>query len=231
MICGRVIFRSPRARPDHHPASPSPPHPQSHSSCVTEHDKYAKGATKPGGFAAGGFFGGGGGSASAPTAAPGEPVGARHLTTRPPWRCTLCNVAATSRETLAGHAAGAKHVRRARAADRVQAGGGEEGKGEVEVEAVAAAAAAPATPAKATTTATTADKKKKAKVPQWRKLGVAALVAIPKRKLRLGALSAAVLAAAGVAAGDADAAAAAEAAIQGSSRFVVKRGKVRLAAA
>lgn len=30
---------------------------QDHTSCVTEHDKYAKGATKPGGFAAQGFYG------------------------------------------------------------------------------------------------------------------------------------------------------------------------------
>lgn len=30
---------------------------QDHTTCVTEHDKYAKGATKPGGFAAQGFFG------------------------------------------------------------------------------------------------------------------------------------------------------------------------------
>lgn len=42
---------------------------QAHNSCVTEHDKYAKGATKPGGFAEKGFF-----DAAAPAAqpAPGE---------------------------------------------------------------------------------------------------------------------------------------------------------------
>lgn len=31
----------------------------SHTSCVTEHQKYALGATKAGGFASEGFFGGG----------------------------------------------------------------------------------------------------------------------------------------------------------------------------
>jgi cell growth-regulating nucleolar protein len=69
-----------------------------HTSCVTEHEKYAQGATKPGGFAAAGFYGegpaggpggpgsgganGGGGGAAAAAA-----DGAEYLATRPPWTC------------------------------------------------------------------------------------------------------------------------------------------------
>ena len=84
----------------------------SHVSCVTEHDKYAKGATKPGGAAANGFFGSGGSgapAAAAPAASNSEAAaieGAEHLSTRFPWRCHLCGVTCTSQETLAGHASG-----------------------------------------------------------------------------------------------------------------------------
>ena len=76
---------------------------------MTEHDKYAKGATKPGGFAAQGFYGS---SESAKAEAPAGPSGLEFLATRPPWKCSVCNVACTSNETLMGHAAGAKHKRR-----------------------------------------------------------------------------------------------------------------------
>lgn len=65
---------------------------QSHNTCVTEHDKYAKGATKPGGHAANGFFevngagpAGGGAPASAP--ADEEILGAHFLSSRAPWKC------------------------------------------------------------------------------------------------------------------------------------------------
>lgn len=83
-----------------------------HTQCVTEHDKYAKGATKPGGFAEKGYYDGGragNGEASK------DVVGAEFLSTSAPWVCQVCNVTCTSRQTLEGHATGAKHVRRVKA--------------------------------------------------------------------------------------------------------------------
>ena len=85
--------------------------PQEHTTCVTEHDKYAKGATKPGGFAAGGFYGSGKTAAEDGQAAA---AGLEFLSSQPPWKCNICNVSCTSRETLLGHATGAKHKRRVR---------------------------------------------------------------------------------------------------------------------
>ena len=85
-----------------------------HTQCVTEHDKYAKGATKPGGFAEKGFYEEGGkkqGSGDGGGGISGE----EFLSTRPPWCCSVCNVTCTSRETLENHATGAKHTRRVRA--------------------------------------------------------------------------------------------------------------------
>ena len=76
---------------------------------MTEHDKYAKGATKPGGFAAAGFYGSGKAAAEDGQAAA---AGLEFLSSRPPWKCNICNVSCTSRETLLGHATGAKHKRR-----------------------------------------------------------------------------------------------------------------------
>lgn len=107
-------------------------HLQSHSTCVTEHEKYALGATKPGGFAAQGFYGdgsnsnaGGGSSGSGSkhgndhdnskkdgVKADGGPSGLQFLSERPPWRCSVCNVSCTSRATLEGHAEGTKHKRK-----------------------------------------------------------------------------------------------------------------------
>lgn len=78
-----------------------------HTSCVTEHEKYAEGATKPGGYAAGGFNATVSGSGAAAGSA--EPVGLEHCTSRPPWRCNLCGVNCTSRENLNAHAASKKH--------------------------------------------------------------------------------------------------------------------------
>lgn len=94
-----------------------------HTTCVSEHEKYALGATKPGGYAEKGF--------QAPAAAGGatsgkggdQPEGLEFLTSRPPWKCNLCNVNCTSQETLMGHAAGTKHIKRARAALRAKQGG------------------------------------------------------------------------------------------------------------
>jgi cell growth-regulating nucleolar protein len=85
---------------------------------VSEHEKYALGATKPGGYAAQGFFHEGQAQQAAAAAvataaaATDEAVGLEFLSQRPPWRCACCNVSCTSRETLMGHAAGAKHKRR-----------------------------------------------------------------------------------------------------------------------
>jgi len=83
----------------------SPVH-QAHTSCVTEHAKYALGATKPGGQGA---------AASAGSNRQGA-AGLYFLAQSPPWTCRCCNVTCTSRETLEGHAAGQKHVKRSRAA-------------------------------------------------------------------------------------------------------------------
>jgi cell growth-regulating nucleolar protein len=119
-----------------------------HTRCVTEHEKYALGATKPGGFAAGGFSGGGGdgnGNGNNSAAAAGEPSGLEFLAERPPWRCSACNVTCTSRETLLGHAAGQKHRRRARAAAAAAAGGGGAGDKKPDEQA----APQPPTPGKA----------------------------------------------------------------------------------
>lgn len=59
-----------------------------HSSCVTEHQKYAEGATKPGGFAENGMPGKGG-EAGGPSAKgkDNEPTGLEFLSERPPWKC------------------------------------------------------------------------------------------------------------------------------------------------
>jgi hypothetical protein len=64
-----------------------------------------------------------------------QPEGLEFLTNRPPWKCNLCNVNCTSRDTLISHAAGTKHVRRARAAQRGKEGEGNgDGKKEEEKE-------------------------------------------------------------------------------------------------
>ena len=219
-----------------------------HVSCVTEHDKYARGATKPGGHAAAGFYGdeggdGGGGprggKAAAATTNDGGVAGARHLATRPPWVCALCNVTTTSRDTLLGHAAGAKHVRRARAADR----GAKKAGAQAEADDSSAAAAkgqaderlAAKQPAAASTVDTLATPPEKAskkhapastpKPPRWKKLAAIALKAAPKRKLAEPALVAAVAQAAGV---SVEAVEAQVGAWHASSKFAVKKGKVKL---
>ena len=62
---------------------------QMHNACVTEHEKYAKGATKPGGHAANGFFStnAAGSAANAEKASDDVIAGAEFLSTRPPWKC------------------------------------------------------------------------------------------------------------------------------------------------
>lgn len=62
---------------------------QAHNTCVTEHDKYAKGATKPGGHAANGFFDATGAGPAGSDAAPADEaiLGAEFLSSRPPWKC------------------------------------------------------------------------------------------------------------------------------------------------
>lgn len=77
-----------------------------HTSCVTEHEKYAEGATKPGGYAAAGFTSAGGGSGGNTS---DSAVGLEHTSSRPPWKCFLCNVNCTSKENLLAHAASKKH--------------------------------------------------------------------------------------------------------------------------
>lgn len=63
---------------------------QSHNTCVTEHQKYAEGATKPGGFASKGFQEGGDAAAQGPASAPIPAVPSHQddfLSKRPPWKC------------------------------------------------------------------------------------------------------------------------------------------------
>ena len=88
--------------------------PQEHTTCVTEHDKYAKGATKPGGFAAGGFYGSGKAAAEDGQAAA---AGLEFLSSRPPWKCNICNISCTSREDPPGP----RHWSQAQAQGEVQA--------------------------------------------------------------------------------------------------------------
>ncbi|KAG1666515.1 hypothetical protein FOA52_014412 [Chlamydomonas sp. UWO 241] len=88
-----------------------------HSSCVTEHEKYALAATKPGGSAAdGGAPSTGGPAGGSGRLVDNEPTGLEFLSARPPWKCSVCKVSCTSKDTLMSHAAGIKHKRRARAA-------------------------------------------------------------------------------------------------------------------
>ena len=87
---------------------------QRHNSCVTEHQKYAEGATKPGGIAS---RGGGGGGAGAPASgggggADGEAVGLEYVTEKAPYRCKLCNVTCTGWDNVLSHAASKKHRNR-----------------------------------------------------------------------------------------------------------------------
>ena len=98
-----------------------------HVSCVTEHEKYALAATKPGGEGilaaarargAEGKGGGGGGGGGARD---------EFLATRPPWKCSCCGVTCTSEETLIGHANGKKHKSKARSA-RARAAGEDPGR-------------------------------------------------------------------------------------------------------
>jgi hypothetical protein len=79
-----------------------------HTSCVTEHEKYAEGATKPGGYAAAGFTSAGG-SGTAGFGNTTDAVGLDQCSSRPPWKCFLCNVNCTSKENLLAHAASKKH--------------------------------------------------------------------------------------------------------------------------
>ncbi|CAM6090991.1 unnamed protein product [Calypogeia fissa] len=83
---------------------------QAHSSCVSEAEKYGpKGLSK---------------GATGPAPKPknckvqnGSDVDfSRGLSTCPPWSCSLCNVKATSQETLELHAQGKKHQSRSKAA-------------------------------------------------------------------------------------------------------------------
>lgn len=72
---------------NHHTSITSPS--QNHVTCVSEHEKYALGATKPGGFAEKGFYHDG--AAPAQNSKQQGPTGMEHLTTR----CESCMVAWT----------------------------------------------------------------------------------------------------------------------------------------
>eukprot|EP01024_Parvocaulis_polyphysoides_P017808 TRINITY_DN1784_c0_g4_i1.p1 TRINITY_DN1784_c0_g4~~TRINITY_DN1784_c0_g4_i1.p1 ORF type:complete len:324 (-),score=69.55 TRINITY_DN1784_c0_g4_i1:180-1151(-) len=84
---------------------------QSHTSCVTEKDKYVKGATKPGGFAETGFFKEKGGQGEE-----GGIVGEEFLTKGPDFKCTICNIWCNTWDQLVNHTTGQKHVKKTKAA-------------------------------------------------------------------------------------------------------------------
>ncbi len=205
---------------------------------MTEHQKYALLATKPGGAGAGPPASGGGGG--------GPPAGEHFLATRAPWVCGCCNVTCTSAETLAGHAQGKKHKSKARSAAAAAAppaaaaappADAAAAKRPAEADA-AADADADAPPAKA---ARAADAANAAAAPpalssvKWKKLAAEALRAAPEQRLKASKLQRAVLAAArakhGAAAGDDAALAEAYAArIGASARFAPVDGYVTLRA-
>lgn len=97
---------------------------------MTEHDKYAKGATKPGGFAEKGYFAKSDiakcSEQDASMQNADEVIGEQFLSAFAPWKCSICSVTCTSRETLLGHAQGAKHKRRSKAALGVTVENGKE---------------------------------------------------------------------------------------------------------
>ena len=129
---------------------------QGHTSCVTEHQKYALLATKPGGAGAKG-------AGAQATAAPSGPTGLSFLATKPPWVCSCCNVTCTSRDTLEGHASGKKHQSKVRTATTAAAAAA--APPVPEAAPVVPAAAPPSEPAAA---AALPDVK-------WKKLAVSAL--------------------------------------------------------
>ena len=87
----------------------------SHDRCFTEHEKYALAKAshnlQPN-------------TASSPhstrSAQPSQRriEGEKYLASKPPWKCFLCNITCTSLDTLRGHAAGKRHISKARAAER-----------------------------------------------------------------------------------------------------------------
>ncbi|EFN56561.1 hypothetical protein CHLNCDRAFT_51536 [Chlorella variabilis] len=113
---------------------------QGHTQCVTEHEKYALGATKPGGYAAEGFAANG----AAKPSQDGQAEGLEFLSSRPPWKCSICNVTCTSQDALMGHASGAKHKRRAKAALAAKDGGQQQEQAQPPAAADAATATAAA---------------------------------------------------------------------------------------
>jgi cell growth-regulating nucleolar protein len=92
---------------------------QGHTTCVTEHEKYALGATKPGGKASA-FNGTAAKEKMGGQTGPfrGEErtddiIGREYLATKAPWLCSCCNIECTGAETLKSHALGKKHKRKA----------------------------------------------------------------------------------------------------------------------
>mmetsp|Transcript_15180 Transcript_15180/g.20953 ORF Transcript_15180/g.20953 Transcript_15180/m.20953 type:complete len:260 (+) Transcript_15180:39-818(+) len=88
---------------------------QGHTQCVTEHQKYALSATKPG-FKAPANSTASNGNGSTPKGAPPSGDGdTEFLSVRAPWLCSCCNTTCTSAEALAGHAGGKKHRNKVKA--------------------------------------------------------------------------------------------------------------------
>ena len=92
---------------------------QGHTSCVTEHEKYALSITKAGneGLMTGAMArDAGGGGGGGPSGGGGGVLGEEFLAKSPPWDCSCCKVKCTSVETLMGHASGKKHKSKSRSA-------------------------------------------------------------------------------------------------------------------
>jgi hypothetical protein len=205
---------------------------------VTEHEKYALLATKPGGAGAqtafaGGTGGGGGGSAGGPT------PGAQFLATRAPWLCSCCGVTCTSAETLAGHAGGKKHRSKARAAEGGALATQQPGVDVAPAAAKRAAEAPAEAPPAAKAPRAGDDAAAAAPAVKWRKLATEALRAAPGQRLKASKLHRAAVAAArakhgaalDAAGDDDDLEAACAAVLAASSRFVTgDDGRVTLAA-
>ncbi|KAK9864725.1 hypothetical protein WJX84_008942 [Apatococcus fuscideae] len=144
-----------------------------HNTCVSEQQKYAQGATKPGGFAAEGYFAGG--QQAGLTAAAAQAAGLEYLATRAPWRCSICNVTCTSQDTLTGHASGLKHRRKVRAAGKAVGNGQAEPEaGLADEQAPPAAHGAPAAAGTAAGSALESEKSADGKKAKKRKLEAAA---------------------------------------------------------
>ncbi|GJP31515.1 hypothetical protein CLOM_g19704 [Closterium sp. NIES-68] len=93
---------------------------QSHTTCMTEMEKFGPKGPNAANTNAGGRPPAGGKGKGGGAAAEGDDGFDYHmgLSSRPPWSCSLCKVNATSKETLESHSEGKKHRSKVRGATR-----------------------------------------------------------------------------------------------------------------